>query len=68
MSLQDSLIDYNESLLFHEKANSRYKSLKAFRNGYHNIFDDNESEEAKSFILEWCNERLLQSKDFSRYF
>jgi len=62
--MKNALIDYNDSLMFHQRINSRIKNCKAFQNGYHNIFDDNESEEAKSLILQWCDDRLQKSKNF----
>jgi len=67
MSLQNSLIDFNDSFLFHQKVQSKHKAYKAFQNGYHNIYDDNEGDEAKNFIMKWCNERLQTSKDFSNF-
>lgn len=48
--------------MFHLRSNSRFKTYKAFENGYHNLFDDNEADEAKKFIFKWCEERLNISK------
>ena len=65
MSLKNTLVDFKDSLEFHSQVNSQVKNYKAFENGYHNLFDDNESEEAKNVILQWCNQRLQNSKNFS---
>lgn len=64
--MNDSINNYNDSYLFHTKSNSRDKTCKAFENSYHNLFDDNESNEAKHYILKWCVDKLKNANNFGK--
>ena len=43
------------------------KTIKLFENGYHELQHDEEYEELKNMMLEWCNNRINKSKPFGLF-
>lgn len=55
-----------ENVKFFEGVASKDKEIKVFENGYLNIFDDAEREEAKRTVFDWCKARMRIAKPFKQ--
>ena len=62
----DSISNPNNSINLYQNCFTEDKTIRVFPNGYHMLFHDQESKEAKFYVLKWLMKRSVFARPFGR--